>query len=88
MRRFFDALVTTVDLCFLGELLAPNLARPRLAAPPSAPTRPARGVSGFWIRQVPGHALHYKDLQKKKSVVPLVGSQKQRALLVPVINRG
>ena len=28
-------------------------AQPRPAAPPcAAPTRPARGVSGFWIRQV------------------------------------
>ena len=33
-------------------LLAPNLARPCPAAPPGAPTRPARGMSGFWIRQV------------------------------------
>ena len=33
-------------------LLAPNLARPRPAAPPGASTRPARGMSGFWIRQV------------------------------------
>ena len=28
-------------------------APPRLAAPPrAAPSRPARGMSGFWIRQV------------------------------------
>ena len=33
-------------------LLAPNLARPRTAAPPGAPSRPARGMSGFWIGQV------------------------------------
>ena len=32
-------------------LLAPNIARPCLAAPPGAPTRPARGMSGFCIRQ-------------------------------------
>ena len=35
---------------------------------------------------VPGHALHEKGLQRQKSVVPLVGSQEQRALLVPVLN--
>ena len=33
-------------------LLAPNLARPRPAAPPGAPTRPACGMPGLWIRQV------------------------------------
>ena len=32
-------------------LLAPNLARPRLAAPSGAPTRAAHGMSGFCIRQ-------------------------------------
>ena len=37
-------------------VLALNLARPRPAAPPGSPTRPARGMSGFWIRQV--HARH------------------------------
>ena len=36
---------------------------------------------------VPGHALHEKGLQIQIGVVPLVGSQEQRALLVPVINR-
>ena len=35
----------------------------------------------------PGHALHEKFLQRQKGVVPLVRSQEQRALLVPVINR-
>ena len=34
----------------------------------------------------PGHALHEKGLQKQKGVVPLVSSQEERALLVPVIN--
>ena len=33
-------------------MFSPNLARRRPAAPPGAPTRPARGMSGFWIRQV------------------------------------
>ena len=32
--------------------LQTNLARPRTVAPPGAPTRPDRGMSGFWIRQV------------------------------------
>ena len=36
---------------------------------------------------IPGHALHEKGLQKQKGVVPLVGSQEQRAPLVPLINR-
>ena len=38
-------------------------------------------------RLIPGHALHEKGLQRRKSNVPLVGSQEQRALLVPLINR-
>ena len=33
-------------------LLANCPARPRPATPPCAPTRPARGMSGFWARQV------------------------------------
>ena len=36
---------------------------------------------------IPGHALHEKGLQRQKGVGPLVSSQEQRALLVPVINR-
>ena len=49
-RRFFDVLEVMGDLyLFSGRivLLAPNLARPRPAAPPGAPTRPARGMFGF-----------------------------------------
>ena len=38
-------------------LLAPNLARPFPAAPPGAPTRPACGMSGFWIQQVGLHRI-------------------------------
>ena len=38
-------------------------------------------------KRVPGHALHEKGLQRQKGVGPLVGSQEERALLVPVINR-
>ena len=37
---------------------------------------------------VSGHALHEKGLQRQKGAVPLVGSQEERALLVPLINRG
>ena len=33
-------------------LLAPRSARPCPATPPFAPTRPARGMFGFWTRQV------------------------------------
>ena len=66
----------------LGQkvLLVPRPARPRPAAPPSAPTRPARGMSGFWARQV-GFRLFVLPkgrsgqmssmlLRKRKSVVP------------------
>ena len=49
--------------------------------------RSCRLTSGQTLRLVPGHALHEKGLQLQKGVVPLVGSQEQRALLVPVINR-
>ena len=35
----------------------------------------------------PGHALQEKGLQRQKGVGPLVSSQDERALLVPVINR-
>ena len=69
----------------------PTPALTRTAAPPcAAPTRPARGVSGFWIRQVyvPGHALHEKGLQRKISVGTFVCSQGRRALFVSLINRG
>ena len=36
---------------------------------------------------IPGHALHEKGLQRQKGGGPLVGSQEQRALLVPLLNR-
>ena len=39
-------------------------------------------------KEIPGHALHEKGLQRQKSVGPLVSSQEQRALLVPRLNRG
>ena len=40
-------------------LLTLNLALPLSAAPPTSPTRPARGMSGFWIRQVYFKSLDY-----------------------------
>ena len=40
-----------------------------------------------WYDMIPGHALHEKGLQRQKGVVPLVGSQEERALLGPLINR-
>ena len=36
---------------------------------------------------IPGHALHEKGLHEQKCVVPLVGSQEQKKLLVLLINR-
>ena len=36
--------------------------------------------------RVPGHALHKKGLPRRNNVVPLVGSQEQRALFGPLIN--
>ena len=38
-------------------MLALNLARPRPAAPPGAPTRPARGMSGLWIQQISSNRM-------------------------------
>ena len=54
----FDALEGKRDGCLLGEQtrrrpVLPRPAQPRLAATPcAAPPRRARGMSGFWIRQV------------------------------------
>ena len=70
-------------------LLAPNLAGTRPAATPGTPTRPTHCMSGFWIRQVPGHALHENVLRRQKGVVQLVGPQEQSAFRLadkPVIN--
>ena len=47
-----------------------------------------RGGTGRGASKFPGHALHEKGLHRQKGgVVPLVGSQDQRALLVSLINR-
>ena len=59
----------------------PSPAQPRR----SAVRRP--DPTGPWCVRVPGHALHEKGLQRQKGVGPLVSSQEERALLVPVINR-
>ena len=40
-----------------------------------------------WIK-IPGHVLHEKGSQRQKGAGLLVSSQEQRALLVPLINRG
>ena len=55
-RRFVSALEGMMDPCLLGEQFCWHLVLPdsRPAAPPCAPTRPARGMSGFWTRQVSG----------------------------------
>ena len=37
---------------------------------------------------IPGHVLHKKGLRGQKGVGPLVSSQKEKELAVPVINRG
>ena len=37
--------------------------------------------------RIPGHDLHEKGLQRQKGVGPLVSSQEEKTLLVPVINR-
>ena len=45
------------------------------------------GLYGRRLHFFPGHALHEKSFQRQKGVVPLVGSQEQRAVLVPRLNR-
>ena len=71
----------------VGVLLYPAPLRP--AAPPhAAPSRPARGMFGFWIRYVQFPDTPYmKRVHREKSVARLVSSQEQRALLAPIINR-
>ena len=50
----FDALEGTRGGCVLGEPIRRRPVLPGPATPPcAAPTRAARGMSGFWIRQVP-----------------------------------
>ena len=72
----------------------PTQPRPR-SPPRRAPPRPDRPVvcPGFGFDRfrlfvlLPGHALHEKGLQRQKGDGPLVSSQEQRALLVPLMNR-
>ena len=87
----YDALEGTRDGC-IGEPIhrrpvLHGMALPRPAQRYAAPSRPAPSMSGFWILQIPERALHEKGLQRQKGVVPLVGSQEHRALLVPVMNQ-
>ena len=44
-------------------------------------------IEMFLPCKIPGHALHEKGLQRQKGVGPLVSSQRERALAVPVIKR-
>ena len=68
---------------------------PRHSAVRPDPTRPwyvwvldstSFTVSYILIR-TPGHALLEKGLQRQKGAGPLVSSQEERALLVPLLNR-
>ena len=89
-RRVFDVLGSARKVCSLGEQFcwrtvlpdpAPQLRRAPRRDPPVV--CPGFGLDRF----VPGRALHEKGLQRRKGVVSLVGSQEERALLAPVINR-
>ena len=76
----------------VGILCCPASPRPA-ALPCAAPTRTARGMSGFWTRQVffhrfPGHTLHETGFQGPTSVCTLANNQERRAAVVPRINRG
>ena len=52
-RRVFDALEGTRDSCLLGNNSVGTQSYPTPPRrPPGAQTRPARGMFGFWIRQV------------------------------------
>ena len=68
------------------------LVPPRPAVPPcAAPSRRARGMSGFWIRQfldVPCMKRVYRDKDRRWSIgQQLVSSQERRARSVPRVNR-
>ena len=71
----------------VGVPSCPAPPRPAAAPPCAAPPRPAYGVSGFWVRQVSGHALHEKGLQRQVGIGTLVSSQERRAAVVLVVNR-
>ena len=65
---FWENIQGTCPRCFGGYegrlssgrtvLLAPRPTRPRPGVPPCASNRPARGMSGFWIRQVVFSNMH------------------------------
>ena len=70
-------------------LLASRFAPTRPVTLWYAPSRPARGMAGFWtLKIVPGNALHEKRLQKQINEGIMVSRQEQRALFVALINCG
>ena len=86
-RRVFDALGGRGTLASWANC---SVGVPSCPAPPRRPAvrpDPTRGTFGFSIRQIPGHVLHEKGLQRQKGVGTRVSSQERRALFVPVINR-
>ena len=68
-------------------LLAPNLARPRPAAPPGAPTRPARGMFGFWIRQINVQNSCLQCAERARGAVCFQGDRNVGTLFCPASPR-
>ena len=66
---------------------------PSCPAPPQRSAVRRRASNRSWYvrvlepRNVPGHALHEKGLQRQKGIGPLVSSQEERALPLPLMNR-
>ena len=66
-RHVFDALESTIQKKIVPRrtiLLTNSPARSRLAIPPCAPTRPARDMSGFLVRQISITSMDYLPNQK------------------------
>ena len=74
-----------------SKVIALLLPRPLLPVPggnlSKLDAESPKSVFGVPRCHFPGHALHEKGLQRQKGVVPLVGSQDERALFVPRLNR-